>query len=455
MGRSNGTRGLEVSYLNISAMDVTPHQAEQLEIATSSPVGCFTGAAGCGKTWVVGQILNSFKGESMVVTPTGKAASRVREMFPGASARTVYSALEPGRSGKDGDGWSFNRNRSNPLTTDLIICEEWSMADAAINCSLLNAVNRGTKILFVGDPFRQLSPVGRGKPFIDMIHAGVPHGSLTELHRFAGRIARVCNDIADGKVWQGSERLDLESVPKENFIHVECSPLKVMISLRSFVEQFMSKGYSLEEIQILCPCNTSGELCRERINDIMQKWFNPNGEQIFGRFDKGNEHKIKCKFMVGDKIICLSNQDAKLQPVGDLDASLSAYVANGDTGVIVGVCDYNKKTHVICDMPSGRCIFELTEFRKDFTLAYAITGHKSQGSQWPVVIVVADESNGARMVTDRSWYYTAYSRASEICCSVGSRGAILSHCRTARITHRKTFLAQEIHRLNPKNAVST
>lgn len=443
------------SYLNISEMDVTPHQAEQLEIATRSPVGCFTGAAGCGKTWAVGQILDNFSGEAIVVTPTGKAASRVREMFPGASARTVYSALEPGRSGRDGDGWSFNRNRNNPLTADLIICEEWSMADAAINCSLLNAVDRGTKLLFVGDPFRQLRPVGRGKPFIDYIHAGVPHGTLTELHRFAGRIARVCNDIADGKIWQGSEKLDLEAVPKENFIHVECSSQRTLVSIKSFVEQFMAKGYTLEEIQVLCPCNTSGDLCRERINDIMQKWFNPDGEQIFGRFDKGNEHKIKCKFSIGDKIICLSNQDAKLQPIGDMESSISVYVANGDTGVIVSTCEYKGKTHVVCDMPSGRCIFELAEFRKDFTLAYAITGHKSQGSQWPVVIVVADESNGARMVADRSWYYTAYSRASEICCSVGSRSAILSHCRTARITHCRTFLSNEILRLNPKNALSS
>jgi exodeoxyribonuclease V alpha subunit len=445
-----------MSYLDISSMDVTTHQAEQLEIATSSAVGCFTGAAGCGKTWVVGQILGGYKGDAVVVTPTGKAASRVREMFPNASARTVYSALEPGRSGKDGDGWSFNRNRSNPLTAGLIICEEWSMADAAINCSLLNAVSRGTKILFVGDPFRQLSPVGRGKPFIDYIHAGVPHGSLTELHRFAGRIARVCNDIADGKIWQGSDKLDLEAVPKENFIHVECSSQRTLVSIKGFVEQFMDKGYSLDEIQILCPCNTSGDLSREKINGIMQKWFNPNGEEILAKWDKGNEHKIKCKFSIGDKIICLSNQDAKLQPHGtDVEPTMSTYVANGDTGVIVDTCQHNGKIHVVCDMPSGRCIFELAEFRKDFTLAYAITGHKSQGSQWPVVIVVADESNGARMVTDRSWYYTAYSRASEICCSVGSRSAILSNCRTARITHRKTFLAQEILRLNPKNALST
>lgn len=435
------------TYIDISKLNVTPHQAEQLEIATSSPVGCFTGAAGCGKTWAVGQILKHFKGDVMVVTPTGKAASRVREVFPDARASTIHSALEPTRGGKDGEGWSFARNQTFPLEADLIICEEWSMADTSIHCDMLNAIKRGTNVLFVGDPFRQLSPVGKGKPFIDMINAGVPHGSLTELHRFAGRIARVCNEIADGKPWTGSEKLDLDAVPKENFIHIESPNNRTIVNLKSFVEQFIARGYALEQIQILCPCNTSGDLSRERINSFMQKWFNPDGEQILAKYDKGKEDQIKCKFAIDDKVICLSNQFAKLLPGSCEFPGATAYVANGDTGVIIDSIEINGRTHVVCKMPSGKMIFDLSDFRKDFALAYCITGHKSQGSQWPVVIVIADDSNGARMVTDRSWYYTAISRASEICCTVGSRGSILQACRTARISHRRTFLTSEIKKL--------
>lgn len=440
------------SWLDLSSINGTDHQLDQLAIATRGDIGCFTGKAGTGKTTMIGQILDSFAGDAIVLCPTGKAASRVREVFPNASAMTAHSALQPQRAGRDGGGWSFARNRSFPLDTDLIILEEWSMADTSITFDVLNAVKRGTKVLVVGDPRRQLSPVGRGKPFIDMIDAGMSHGSLTELHRFAGRIAHVCNDISEGRNWSASSKIDLNSVPKENLVHVEANAPSIPSRLKSFVEQFLSKGYSLDQIQIITPCNTSGDLCREKLNSLLQGWFNPassESPEIVGKFDEGKA--IKQKFRINDRVICLSNNYSQRDPADGetFEEAGNAFVANGDTGTIIGTKQHKGKLYVQCRMPPGIVIYELSEFRDIFTLAYAITCHKSQGSQWPVVIVVIDDSNGGRMVTGREWYYTACTRASEICCLVGPRNAMLQQCRTVRIHSRKTFLASEIKRLRP------
>ena len=442
------------SWLDLDALDVTDHQREKVAIATSGNIGCFTGRAGTGKTHVVGQILRHFKGDAMVLTPTGKSASVVRSIFPEASALTAYSALEPTRCGRDKGGWAFARNRSYPLESTLLILEEWSMAGCDIMCDLLQAVKRGARLLLVGDPFRQLLSVSHGRVMIDMINAGIPHGELTELHRYAGRIARVCGDIADGKNWTASTKLDLDATPKENLIHVESSSAKIPTHIKAFIEQFMSKGYSLDQIQVLCPCNTSGDLSRERLNTLLQGWFNRDGEEIIGKFDEGKT--IKNRFRLNDKCICLSNNHSQREPQDGetFEEAGTAYVANGDTGVIIGSREIKGKVYVRCRMPPGIVIYELSEFRTLFALAYAITFHKSQGSGWPVVIPVIDDSNGARMVADRSLFYTGCTRASEICCLVGPRNAMLQQCRTVRIHSRKTFLAQEIKRLRPSGLLT-
>lgn len=429
-----------MGWIDASLLKVSPEQKEQIEIIGSGPISLLTGGPGTGKTRVTTEIYRSFKGLKQVVAPTGKAASRVREVNPDIYATTIHSALEPAFGGGNDSQWSFARHKTNPLDSDLLICDETSMLSADLFESLLMAIKNGTKLLLVGDPY-QLSPVGAGRPFLDLIDAGLPHGHLSKVWRFSGRVAEVCRDIKNGVPWTPSPKLDLgiKDFP-ENFIHVEASSMKVPQILKSFVSQFLEKGYDLSEIQVITPCNTSGELSRSNINRLMQKWFNQDGEVLIAGTNSKDE------FRAGDKVMWLENQRIPMMGQNAHDKSVkAAYVANGDTGIVLGKIDVGpKKTDIIFKMPGGVCRIDSGKFRDNATLCYAITGHKSQGSQYKVIIPIADDSSGAKMVADRSYYYTVFSRMSEACVSLGSKQAIASACRTVRIEHRKTFLTSTV-----------
>lgn len=436
------------SWLDLSKIQAEPHQLEQLEIATSGGnLGILTGGPGTGKTYTIGQILKTFPGYAQVVALAGKAASRVREEFPQAYASTIHSALEPDRSGRDGDGWMFRRNQNFPLDAQLLICEESSMNDTRILCNLFQAVKRGTKVLMVGDPF-QIAPVGVGRPFVDMINAGLPHGKLTELHRFAGRIAKVCKDIREQKRWQASEKLDLTAASPENFYHADIPCSKVSRTVKSYIEQFLSRGFSLDQIQVLSPCKDSGELSCRTMNTLIATWFNSQGEIIRSGNEKSKKEPADGAklFRIGDKIICKRNQMIQKLPADgqSFEEAGKAYVANGDTGTIVEVKEFKRKLHVICRMLSSVIAVDFQDFKEDFWTAYCLTYHSTQGSQWPVVIPIIDDSNGAGMICDRSLHYTGDSRAGKVCCLVGPRVVHDMQCRTMNVKSRKTFLTEEI-----------
>ena len=306
--------------------EITPHQREQLAAAMTGRVGILTGGPGCGKTFAVARLVQAWKeqvgGSVLVVAPTGKAASRLNEVYPALNARTIHSALEPSRNGHDGTGWSFERNERNPLDCSLLIGDEQSMTDSALMASLLGAVEHGTKVLLVGDPF-QLPPVGRGKPFLDMIRAGLPHGHLTEIHRFAGRIARVCDLIKKGERWAGSPKVDLDSVPPENFRHFEAATAGCVIStLKELIGRMPARGWdAIDDVQILCAVNEKSPLSRKHLNTHLQDLLNPDGYRV-----------DKIPFRVGDKVICGRNQMRTNE-----ETILPCYVANGDSGRVIEV----------------------------------------------------------------------------------------------------------------------
>lgn len=437
------------SWLNVDALKVSPHQKEQIALATSGPIGILTGGPGCGKSFSTKQIFDVYKGYSIALCPTGIAASRLRQIGCSANASTIHSALEPSIGARADGRWTFNRNRSNPLDAELIVVDESSMLPNDLFSDLLQAVKRGTKILCVGDP-HQLSPVGAGRPFIDMISAGLPHGHLEEIWRFAGRIAEVCKNIRLNQPWESSKKLDIrEDIDfPENFLHVESPSAAIPGKIKSFVEQFVEQGFPIGDIQVVTPCNDSGELSRQILNRKMQNWFNQHGEIVIAASD------AKCGFRVGDKVMNLDNAYIKLYGTSDEDdLTNSIYVANGDVGVIVGTIENKKKNKIfiVCEMASKQTIVvDSVKFRESFTLSYCVTGHKVQGNQFPIVIVIADDSSGAKMVTDRSWYYTAYSRGSRCLISLGPKAAITAACKVARIEHRTTFLSETISEFHRK-----
>lgn len=414
-------------------------QLTELVKSTEARIGLLTGGPGTGKSTVMGafaEILDS----AVFVAPTGRAAVRLSETIQerglDAPCATIHRILNPTRNGHDGDGWGFAYNKMNPIPCKHVICDEASMNDNYIMACLLSACGKDTSVLFVGDPF-QLPPVGKGRPFLDMIQSGlIPHGNLTETHRFAGRIATVCESIKQGLPWDPSRQLDLSEEYPENFLHVEQRQSPEVISVvRSLVERFKLRTDDvMRDVQIIVPVNEKSPLSRKTLNTILQNQLNPTGERL-----EGTEYRV------GDKVICLRNDK---RPVAiedhrgefDINPEIEGYVSNGEIGYI----RHLTTKFMIVAFEGHRSLVAIPrpEWKGDISLAYAITCHKSQGGQWRFVVVIADDYAGARMIANRSWWYTAISRAKEICITVGQRRVIHQDCSVVDAHSRRTFLVE-------------
>ena len=413
---------------------LTDHQVEQLGIASSRRIGILSGSAGTGKTYCAAEFVRLF-GEHAVqaVCPTGKAAQRLSESFRKNGlhvyATTIHTAL---KARKSGDNWHFMHSSSKPLDTKLVVVDEVSMVDTSLMASLLAAVGGGTRVLLLGDP-GQLSPVGKGKPYHDMIESScVPLGHLTEPHRFAGRIGRVCQQLRNGERWEPSPKLDLDAESPENFRHIECSSAYLQSSsLIDIVSRMTDRGYDpIEGQQVICAVNEKSPLSRKKLNQALQAWLNPDGQGVDG-----------CDIRVGDKVICLKNGMRSNHWTSTRKPSVIAesYIANGEMGVASEV------TAKFIAVKIGRVTVRFNRGEwKNINLGWAITAHKSQGSQWPVVISMIDDFNGANYVCSRAWHYTALSRAAEVCITIGMRSTLDRHCCNVDLEKRKTFLTERI-----------
>ena len=427
---------------------LSDHQAEQWAYASPRPLGLLTGTPGTGKTYTVGAVVKTLCdriGEEgiAICAPTGKAAVRLgeslRRVAVSIQPRTIHSLLEIGRNGHDGDGWGFQRNEGNPLDERVVIVDEASMLDTDLAASLLRACGPGTHVLLVGDPY-QLPPVGHGAPLRDMIAAGLPRGHLSEIQRNAGMIVRACAAIKDGKHFETCDTFDPES--GQNLKHIEVAEPAQQLGELEKVMRAASKSSrfsGLFETQVIVPTNKSGDLGRKEVNRILQGMLNPAG-----RTEAPNP------FRVMDKIICLKNGwHQQTREAGGTEA----YVANGEIGQVVGVepratvATFFSPTRSI-RIPMGRPREGEEEEGAgcDFDLGYAITCHKSQGSEWPCVIVLADPSPGARRVCTREWIYTAISRASQLCITIGKESVLQQMVARVSLEKRKTFLVEEIGR---------
>lgn len=415
---------------------ITEHQRSQLAKALVGNIGLFSGGPGTGKTHTVARLIKTMISHNPGITikmmaPTGKAAQRMSEMADEIDVNirgtTIHTGLVPQRNGHDGGGWSFFHNDKNPMFAHAVILDEAPMIDSSLMRNLLQAVSQGTKILIVGDP-GQLAPVGKGRPYADMIEAGLPHGHITELHRFAGRIARVCKQICDGEHWTPSPKIDLEAKDfPENMRHYECSVQKQFTLLEEIVSRVRKRGFDpFSDLQILCATND----LREKLNTFLQQMLNRDGDQVEGN-----------KFRMGDKVICLRNQwidqdwDEKKKPQGNPQH----YIANGEIGTVTKI----DQTFIAIDVGGKRLRFAKA-FWSDISLAYAITVWKAQGSQWPVVVTVAENSRGADMICDRSFWNTGISRGGQMSITLGQRAAIDRQCSRAGLQNRRTHLVNRI-----------
>lgn len=351
--------------------------------------------------------------------------------------------------------------RVDPLSFGPVISET---AREDVVLPAMPAVNSpGCHVLFVGDPY-QLPPVGHGAPLRDLLSAGVPHGELTEVRRNAGRIVHACKDIKSGKPMTWSPQIDLDG--GENLRLVECTNRETADLVCQLLEAGVKGFHPVWQTQVVVGLNDKGNCSRSELNGRLQRLLNPDGRG----------HK-KCKFKAGDKVICLRNTwlrpvtttvHGAMLPEQQTDAGFyrdindrdqQVYCANGEIGRVVAVgdgscvCRFGENETLVRvgakagsgDDGSGGGGGNEGGGEADFDFGYAVTCHKCQGSESPCVIVVADDS--ASSVADRSWWYTAISRASKLCVVVGPSGVIDKQVRKVNIVKRKTFLVEVINEL--------
>lgn len=402
--------------------DLTEHQREQAKKAISRKVGWLCGGGGTGKTFTLARIVTAVvekfgKDSVLLCAPTGKAAVRIAEVMMESGlaigARTIHSLI-----GFTGDDEEL-REVKIPEGLRLIVVDETSMVDIWLMDKFLQKF-RDVSVLFVGDPY-QLLPVGPGAPFRDCIESQSLKpfiGELTETLRNAGKIVECGNLIRQGK------RFSPCSSPDEgNLVHLENSkPSAIAGLVISEIRKAKENGFDpLWDVQVICQVNRNSMLSTTEINKTLQAELNPN---------RACEGTI---FTHDDKVINTKNSwllQARGWPGPDKDAIVrngEMYVANGEIGQVVDVLAKYMVVHL--PSPSRHVMvprWSVSEEFSDagdtgskFSLGYAITVHKSQGSQWPVVICVVDPSPGAKWLTDRSLVYTALSRAKSYCVTIG------------------------------------
>jgi exodeoxyribonuclease V alpha subunit len=370
------------------------------------------------------------------------------------TATTIHTGL--GVCGHSTGKAEFKHDEDDPLDCEVLVVDEVSMEDTDLMASMLRAVPEGGNVLLIGDQ-NQLPPVGHGAPLRDMLAAGVPCATLTEIQRNAGDIVRACHAIKDGSLFETSPRLDLDAVPPRNLKHVQAdTPEEQAARIMDLLNGARARGFKpMRDVQVLVPRNDGAFVGRQALNVALQAYLNPETET--------EERRRNPRFRKEDKVICLKNtvmqayaQKTMADP-RDMDSYLHGgdgqlqYIANGDIGKVVAtgpdavmvkfygperlVKFDTKRRRKGADEPDGA-----EDKKPNFDLAYAITTHKSQGSQWPAVVVVLDESAGR--LANRELLYTAISRAERVCFLVGKIVSAYKMVQRQQLVRRKTFLGE-------------
>lgn len=407
-------------------IELDVHQEEAVIEAVNNGLLIITGGPGTGKTTTINTIIRYFEQEDMEIllaAPTGRAAKRMAEAT-GYEARTIHRLLEltgapsmdSGRNGNGStggetrlEGMHFERNETNPLDADVVIIDEVSMVDISLMHSLLKAVNVGTRLILVGD-VNQLPSVGPGNVLRDMIQSGkFPVVMLTKIFRQAAQ----SDIIVNAHKINAGERVPLEKRSRDFlFIRRDNSAAIIkdmMVLLRDKLPGYV--GAEIQDIQIMTPMR-KGALGVEQLNRILQENFNPPAA------DKPEKEAGGTIFRTGDKVMQIKNNYQLAWEVRNrygIPVDKGEGVFNGDMGVIRQVNTFSETLEVEFD--ERRMVEYSFKQLEELELAYAITIHKSQGSEYPAVVIPI--YSGPRMLMTRNLIYTAVTRAKKCVCLVG------------------------------------
>ncbi|MEA2693480.1 MAG: exodeoxyribonuclease alpha subunit [Acidobacteriota bacterium] len=400
-------------------LSLAPAQREAIRRGLTSKVLVITGGPGTGKTTLVRGILAILEKKGRTVflaAPTGRAAKRLAEAT-GGTAATLHRLLE-----FDPRSRAFERDRDRPLGCDLLIVDEASMLDTVLAYHLLKAVPNGGRLIFVGD-VDQLPSVGPGRFLGDLIRSGtIDVVRLKEIFRQAGESAIVVNAhrINRGVLPLFPGEGELKVAARDFFFIERQRPEDVLETVTELVAQRIPAGFGLdpvEEIQVLSPMNR-GTLGTQSLNAVLRERLNP--PPLTG--GASGPHG----FRVGDKVMQVRNNY-------DLE------VWNGDVGRVVGIDEDEGTVAVEID---GRAVSYDSGALDELVLAYACTIHKSQGSEYPCVVVPLHGQH--QIMLQRNLLYTALTRARRLAIFVGERSALAAAVRNHRTSGRFTLLSERL-----------
>ncbi|MGF0017846.1 SF1B family DNA helicase RecD2 [Sporofaciens sp. SGI.106] len=396
-----------------------------------------TGGPGTGKTTTINAMIRYFESEGLDISlaaPTGRAAKRMTETT-GCEAQTIHRLLEVSGNPEDEEQKNgFMRNRENPLEADVIIIDEMSMVDLPLMHALLSAVCVGTRLILVGDR-NQLPSVGPGSVLKDIIDSHCfSVVMLTKIFRQAGESDIVVNAH---KINRGEPVL-LDNKSRDFFFLKRQDANTIISVVLTLILKKLPKyvGADIYDIQVLTPMR-KGLLGVERLNGILQEYLNPPSAS---KAEKENGDR---KFRVGDKVMQIKNNyqlewEIKTKYGMTVDKGLGIF--NGDMGIVREINSYEETMTVEYD--EHRLVTYPFQMLEELELAYAITIHKSQGSEYPAVIIPLLQ--GPRQLYHRNLLYTAVTRARKCVTLVGSDSVFEEMIRNTNEQNRNTSLAERI-----------
>ena len=384
--------------------------------AVESGLVIITGGPGTGKTTTINAIIKLFEMQNMEIllaAPTGRAAKRMTETT-GMEAQTIHRLLELNGNPEEGGSMRFERNELNPLEADVIIIDEMSMVDIYLMYSLLKAVTVGTRLILVGD-VNQLPSVGPGKVLKDII--GSEKFNVVRLSEIF-RQAAESDIITNAHKINAGQSIRLDNKSKDFFMLSMNSSLQIQRALVSLIAEKLPPYVDATkyDIQVLTP-SRKGELGVENLNKILQQYINPPAP------NKREKQWGEVVFRENDKVMQIKNDyqiEWKIVTKKGLTIKEGSGVFNGDCGIIREINEFAGTVTVEFD--EGKVVEYTGATLEELELAYAITIHKSQGSEYPAVIIPL--LNAPRPLLNRNLLYTAVTRARKCVTIVGSENSV-------------------------------
>lgn len=410
-------------------------QKAVMEVARNG-VMVLTGGPGTGKTTTINAMIHFFESEGMdifLAAPTGRAAKRMTEAT-GYEAQTIHRLLEVNGNPEEEGHTGFVRNEENPLEADVIIIDEMSMVDLPLMYALLKAVIPGTRLVLVGDR-NQLPSVGPGSVLKDIIDSDCfPVVMLKKIFRQAGESDIVVNAH---KINRGEEVI-LNNQSKDFFFLKRQDPNMIISNAITLVQEKMPKyvGAKPNDIQVLTPMK-KGLLGVERLNKILQEYLNPPAE------NKQEKEFGDRLFREGDKVMQIKNNyqlEWEVSTKYGMTVDKGLGVFNGDMGIVSRINTYEET--ITIEFDEQRKVKYPYSLLDELELAYAITIHKSQGSEYPAVVIPLLQ--GPRQLYNRNLLYTAVTRAKKCVTLVGSDTVFQEMIQNTKEQDRNTSLSERI-----------